>query len=110
MDDVCIACSRCLVGFNRREGTFDRYKDADAEVVGLLSCGDCPGSAVVTRLAQMSLWNKPMGESVTAIHIGPCLTMHCPYAETIIKKVKAKSGVPVVEGTHPYLPDNIFAP
>jgi len=43
MDDVCIACSRCMVGFNRKEGEFARYKDQDAEVIGLLGCGDCPG-------------------------------------------------------------------
>lgn len=109
MDNVCIACSRCLVGFNRREGEFNRYKDKEAELVGLLNCGDCPGATVVTRLAQMNLWNKPMGEKVTAIHLGPCLTDHCPHRETIVKKVQDKSGVPVILGTHPYKPDNIFA-
>jgi len=31
------------------------------------------------------------------------------YQETIIKKIKAKSGVEVILGTHPYLPENIFA-
>jgi hypothetical protein len=30
MDDVCIGCSRCPVGFNRRAGTFTRYKDEPA--------------------------------------------------------------------------------
>jgi len=109
MNDVCIGCSRCLVGFNRREGHFEIYKDEEAEVIGLLNCGDCPGAAIVTRLAQASLWNKPMGESPTAIHIGPCLTDHCPHAETIIKKIKAKAGIPVIEGAHPYMPANIFA-
>ena len=48
MDDVCIGCSRCLVGFNRREGDFARYKDQDAEVMGLLNCGDCPGATIVS--------------------------------------------------------------
>ncbi len=32
-----------------------------------------------------------------------------PYKDTIIKKIKAKAGVDVIEGTHPYKPDNIFA-
>jgi predicted metal-binding protein len=109
MDDVCIGCSRCMVGFNRREGEFSRYKDTDAELTGMLNCGDCPGATVVTRLAQMNLWNKPNGEQVTKVHIAPCITDHCPYKETIIKKIKAKAGVEVIEGTHPYKPDNIFA-
>lgn len=109
MDDVCIGCSRCLVGFNRKEGSFNRYADEAVELMGLLNCGDCPGAAIVPRLAQVSLWNKPMGEQVTKVHIAPCVVDHCPYSETLIKKIKAKAGVEVVIGTHPYIPENIFA-
>jgi len=98
-----------MVGFNRREGEFSRYKDQEAYVMGLLNCGDCPGATIVTRLAQVNLWNKPMGETVTKIHIGPCITDHCPYKETLIKKIKAKAGIEVIEGAHPYKPDQIFA-
>ena len=109
MDDVFIGCSRCLVGFNRREGDFARYKDQDAEVMGLLNCGDCPGATIVTRLAQVSLWNKPLEEKVTKVHIAPCIVDHCPHKDTIIKKIEAKAGVEVIQGTHPYKPENIFA-
>lgn len=109
MDDVCIGCSRCLVGFNRRKGEFERYAGQDAEVMGLLNCGDCPGPTIVTRLAQVKLWNAPMDEKPTKIHIGPCIVDHCPYKDTLIKKIKAKAGIEVIEGTHPFKPDNIFA-
>jgi len=109
MDDVCIACSRCMVGFNRRAGEFSRYQDGDVQLIGLLSCGDCPGAAIVTRLAQVNLWNKPMEEKPTKIHVGPCIVDHCPYKETIIDKIRAKSGIEVVLGTHPYKPEDIFA-
>ncbi len=108
MDDVCIGCSRCLVGFNRREGAFAAYKDKDAQVMGLLNCGDCPGATIVTRLAQVNLWNKPMAEKVTKIHIGPCITDHCPHKDVILKKIKAKAGIEVIEGAHPYIPQDIF--
>jgi predicted metal-binding protein len=108
MDDVCIGCSRCMVGFNRREGEFCRYEDSDAKLIALLNCGDCPGATVVTRLAQLNLWNKPLDEKVTKIHVGSCIVDHCPYKETIIEKMKAKSGVEVILGAHPYKPDNIF--
>jgi predicted metal-binding protein len=109
MDDVCIGCSRCMVGFNRREGTFSRYKDQEAEIIGLLSCGDCPGAAIITRLAQVKLWNAPMDEKPTKIHVGPCLIDHCPYGDEIVVKIQAKSGIEVILGTHPYIPENIFA-
>jgi len=109
MDDVCIGCSRCMVGFNRKEGEFERYREEGAELMGLLGCGGCPGASIVMRLAQMKLWNAPMSENPTKIHVAPCLAMHCPYKDVIIQKIKAKAGVEVVEGTHPYLPSDIFA-
>lgn len=109
MDDVCIGCSRCLVAFNRRAGAFSDYPEGEAEVMGLLSCGGCPGPAIVTRLAQVKLWNAPMGEKPDVIHLGPCVTDHCPYKDAIIAKIKAKAGIPVIEGTHPYIPKDIFA-
>lgn len=109
MDDVCIGCSRCMVGFNRREGEFARYGDQDAELIGLLNCGDCPGATVVTRLAQMKLWNDPMGEKPTKIHVGPCIMGHCPHKDVIVGKIKAKSAIEVIEGAHPYMPEDIFA-
>ncbi|ACL03959.1 CGGC domain-containing protein [Desulfatibacillum aliphaticivorans] len=109
MDDVCIACSRCLVGFNRKAGEFEKYKDQDVELIGLLGCGGCPGVAIVTRMAQFKLWNAPMEEKPTKVHIAPCIVDHCPHKETLIAKIKAKAGVEVIEGTHPFKPDNIYA-
>ena len=109
MDDVCIGCSRCLVAFNRKEGEFNRYKNSDAQLIGLLNCGDCPGAAIVPRLAQVNLWNKPMDEKVTKVHVGTCIVDHCPHKDVIIGKINAKSGVEVIEGAHPYKPENIFA-
>ena len=37
--------------------------------MGLLDCGDCPGATVVTRLAQVKLWNAPLSERPTAVHV-----------------------------------------
>lgn len=108
MNDACIGCSRCLVAFNRKEGEFSLYKDIDVQIIGLLNCGDCPGAIIVTRLAQFSLWNKPLGEIPTKVHIAPCLIDHCPYKDIIFNKIKNKSGIEVIEGTHPYIPQNIF--
>lgn len=109
MDDVCIGCSRCLVGFNRREGIFEIYEDCDAQLIGLLNCGDCPGAAIVTRLAQIKLWNTAMDEIPTVIHIASCITDQCPYAEIIIRRIRNKAGIKVIEGAHPYMPHDIFA-
>lgn len=108
-DDICIACSRCSVAFNRREGEFSRYKDQDVELLGILHCGDCPGGLVGTRLVEFKLWNAPMNEKPTKVHIGPCVMEHCPYSTKIVDTVKEKSGVEVIEGAHPYKPQDVFA-
>ena len=109
MDDICIGCSRCMVGFNRKAGAFDRYLDGPSELIGILGCGGCPGVGTIPRLANFGLWNAKLQEQPTKVHIAPCVTQHCPYSETIISKIRAKAGVEVIEGTHPYLPENIFA-
>ncbi|CCO22046.1 CGGC domain-containing protein [Maridesulfovibrio hydrothermalis] len=108
MDDVCIGCSRCMVGFNRRAGEFERYGD-DAELTAIIGCGDCPGVAIVPRMAQIKLWNAPMDEVPNIVHIAPCLASHCLHKDTLISKIKAKAGCEVIVGTHPFLPENIFA-
>lgn len=109
MDDVCIGCSRCLVAFNRREGAFERYKGKDAEILGILNCGGCPGASIVPRLAQVKLWNLPFEEKPTAVHIATCLYDQCPYADDLATIITAKAGVEVVPGSHPYTPENIFS-
>lgn len=108
MDDVCIACSRCMVAFNRREGAFSRYKDQEAELIGFLHCGDCPGVGVVNRMAQLKLWNAPLGEKPTKIHLGTCLINYCPEKEKLVTKIKAKAGIEVIAGGHAYIPNDIF--
>jgi len=108
MDDICVGCSRCMVGFNRKAGEFEKYKDDDAELIGILGCGGCPGMGTVPRLAQFGLWNAKLQEIPTKLHIAPCVMDHCPYAETIIRKIKAKTAVEVILGTHPFMPENIY--
>jgi predicted metal-binding protein len=62
----------------------------------------------VPRLANFGLWNAKLGEKPTKVHIAPCVTQHCPYSETIINKIKATTAVEVIEGTHPFMPENIY--
>lgn len=108
MDTACVGCSRCMVGFNRKVGEFERYDEED-ELVAILGCGGCPGCSIVQRMVQVKLWNVPMGEVPTKVHIAPCIALHCPYKETLIKKIKAKAGVEVIIGTHPFQPSDIFS-
>ncbi len=107
-DKTCLGCHRCLMGFDKKEGEFERYKDKDAKLRALLHCGGCPGTSPVLRLVNLKTWMAPMGESIDAVHIGTCLLDNCPHKDIIIQKVKAKAGVEVIEGSHPYRPDKVF--
>lgn len=108
-DESCFGCHRCLLGMDKKEGEFERYKDnPDAKLRAILHCGGCPGMAPVNRLANLKVWMAPMGETIDKIHIGTCLMKYCPYKDSILQKVKEKAGVEVIEGTHYYAPPTIF--
>lgn len=108
-DDVCIGCQRCLTASHRREGEFERYKDdPDARVVALFHCGGCPATSPVLRMKHLHDWMTPMGERVDVLHLGTCIKNHCAYKETLLEAVNKKAGVEVVEGSHPYVPMNVF--
>jgi predicted metal-binding protein len=96
------------MGFDKKEGEFERYKGTDAKLRGILYCGACAGTSPVLQLVSLKRWMAPMGESIDAVHIGTCLLESCPHKDTIIEKVKAKAGVDVIEGSHPYRPDQVF--
>ena len=96
------------MGFDQKEGEFERYKGKDTKLRALLHCGGCPGTSPVLRLVALKCWMAPMGESIDAIHIGTCLLDNCPHKDTIIEKVQAKAGVDVIEGSHSYRPDQVF--
>jgi predicted metal-binding protein len=110
MNDICIGCTRCTVAFNRKDGEFARYKGDDAQFLGILNCGGCPGIAAGTRLIQFKLWNAPMGELPTKIHLGHCLVSNCPHRDTLRPMIEKLTGVEVIAGTHPYKSANIFQP
>jgi predicted metal-binding protein len=109
MNKVCVGCSRCLVAFNRCDGEFTRYSGQEAELMGLASCGGCPGYQLVPRLANMKLWNAPLEIEPTKIHLAPCV-VHCPHFESIIDIMEEKCGIEIIRGTHPYQMQSIFGP
>jgi len=107
MDEICVGCCRCLVAFNRYDGEFARYKDQGAELMGLASCGSCPGTTLVPRLALMKHSNAVFDVEPTRIHLAPCV-VNCPHSESIIAMLEARCGIEVIKGTHPYRTETIF--
>lgn len=108
MDKICVGCSRCLVALNRYEGEFGRYREEKAELIGVTSCGDCPGYTLIGRLALMKVWNSAtFSEEPTKIHLAQCM-VNCPHTESMIDKLKAKCRIEIIKGSHPYQMESIF--
>ncbi len=108
--NLCPADAKCLVAFNRKDGEFARYKDEDAEIVGIVECGDCEGNKnrVLLSLGLLKMQLSALNESVDAIHLGTCIMKFCKKKDDLLGAMKEKAGVEIVEGTHQYVPTTIF--
>jgi len=98
------AAGKCLRAMHNREGAFSVYKNEEIELVGLTTCGGCPGGNVEYAPAEM----KKNG--VDVIHLATGLVVGyppCPWLEFFAQFIPAKYGIPVVVGTHP-IPTSYF--
>jgi predicted metal-binding protein len=108
--NLCVGDAKCLVAFNRREGEFARYKNEQAEIVGIVDCGGCEGNRnrVLCSLAVLNSALMGLNEKADVLHIGTCIMNYCPRKDDLLKAIKEKVGIEIVEGTHKYVPPKIF--
>mgnify|MGYP005843557077 CR=1 FL=1 len=108
--NLCPGDVRCLVAANRNEGEFERYKDEGVAVLGIIDCGECEGnkSRAVLSLAVLKGPLALLNEKLDAIHIGTCMMNFCPRKDDLLKVIKERAGIEIVEGTHKYMPPTIF--
>ncbi|MEW6418651.1 MAG: CGGC domain-containing protein [Nitrospirota bacterium] len=108
--NLCPGDTKCLVALNRREGEFERYKGEDTAVLGIIECGECEGNRnrAVLSLGLLKMQLAALNETLDAIHAGTCIINFCPRKDDLLKAVKDKAGVEVVEGGHKYIPPTIF--
>ncbi len=98
------AGGKCLRSLRAREGGFSAYRSRDVELVGISSCGGCPGGNVEYAPEEM----KKNGADV--IHLATGLVVGyppCPRIDYFKKFIPEKFGIPVVVGTHP-IPQKYF--
>jgi predicted metal-binding protein len=88
----------CFLAAKKKTGKFRDYEDI--EIIGLTTCGGCPGRKIVERVKKM----KQKG--VEVVHLSTCMVqLHpeppkCPFIEEIKKALKERVDIKVVEGTH----------
>jgi predicted metal-binding protein len=82
-----------------RAGAFRRYPaDEPLELVGMSTCGGCPGGNVEYVPEEMAR------NGAEAIHLATGLVVGyppCPYVDDFRAFIERRYGVPVVVGTHP---------
>jgi predicted metal-binding protein len=108
--NLCPGDVKCLVALNRKEGEFERYKNTDTAVVGIIECGDCEGNKnrVLLSLGLLKMQLSALNETVDAIHIGTCIMKFCKKKDDLLGALKEKAGIEIVEGGHQYVPPTIF--
>ena len=98
------AGGKCLRALQRREGAFQRYKDEEVELVGITTCGGCPGGNVEYAPAEMKKNGAEVVHLATGLLVG---YPPCPYIDDFVRFVPEKHGLEVVLGTHP-IPRNYY--
>ncbi len=109
--NLCPVDAKCFVVLARKEGEFERYKNDPVSLLGIISCGGCEGNKnrPVCSLLLLKMHLSAFNENVDAIHIGTWIMNYCKRKDDLIRAVKEKAGVEVIEGTHPYSPVAIFS-
>lgn len=90
---------RCLKAAATGEGNFT----SPAQVIGFVKC-ECPGR---TAAANTGMAIKLSGMKPDKLYLSTCMAKakpDCPYtgAEEMANIIEAKTGIPVVLGTHDY--------
>ncbi len=108
--NFCAGDFRCLVAFARKEGEFERYKNEEASIIGIVDCGGCEGNKnrVVISLVHLKTQLATLNEKPDVIHIGTCIMKFCKKKDDLIEAIKEKAGIEVIEGGHPYVAPTIF--
>ena len=89
---------KCLRALRNREGAFDIYKGKEVELVGLISCGGCPGGYLEVAPAKMKDEGAQVIHFTTEFIVG---FPPCPYITYMRDFIKNRYEMEVVIGTGP---------
>ena len=99
-EDMCPATT-CFKVMNTKKLAFESVEE-DIEVIGVNTCGGCPGKKAVTRSAEM------VKRGADAIVLASCITkgnpigFACPHAEQMKAAIKKRLGdeITIIDYTH----------
>ena len=92
------AAGKCLRSLREREGAFREYAGRGIELVGITTCGGCPGGNIEYAPEEM------VRNGARVIHLATGMVVGyppCPHLDYFRRFIPEKYGVDVVVGTHP---------
>jgi predicted metal-binding protein len=99
-EDMCPATT-CLKAAHEKKFVFEN-ESGDIELIGITTCGGCPGKRAVTRAAEMIKRGSDTIVLASCIFRGTPIGFPCPHAQqmkdAIIKKVG--SSIRIIDYTH----------
>ncbi|MCD4816752.1 MAG: CGGC domain-containing protein [Methanosarcinales archaeon] len=90
----------CFKVIKTKTGTFEEFKSDDIDIIGMITCGGCPGRDAIRQVQEM------VKRGAEVIFMCTCLIKpipnppKCPYAEELADAIRDKLGVRVIMGTH----------
>ncbi len=99
-EDVCPATTDLLFA-KEKKGAFEAI-DGDVEIVGINSCGGCPGKKAVTRAQEMVRRGAQGIAFASCISKGNPIGFACPFAKKMREAVQAAvgDGIVILDHTH----------
>ena len=95
MKDRCAGWG-CLSAAGKRTAYFDEYDEV--ELVGLDTCGGCPGKGNTKKIADIGRNLKEHGAEV--IHLSSCIAGFCPNKNLFLRALADEVDIQVKERTH----------
>ena len=100
IQDMNCASAGCLASMRGRQGGFECYsKDEEIELVGIISCANCPTLAAYDKILLRVKALVEFGAEV--IHFAYCVDTLCPFKAKYKAAIKeAYPDIKLVMGTH----------
>lgn len=99
-EDMCPGTMDFKV-IREKKGAFEGV-EGEIEIIGLVSCGGCPGKKAVSRAAEMVKRGADTIVLASCITRGNPIGYPCPHAEQIKEAIEKKLGdkVKIIDYTH----------
>ncbi|WP_135611917.1 CGGC domain-containing protein [Methanococcoides sp. AM1] len=90
----------CFKAIKNGTGTLEEFKDEDIDIIGMVTCGGCPGRDSIRQIREM------IRRGAEVIFLCTCMIKpipnppKCPYAEELAEAIRDMCDVRVIMGTH----------